>query len=422
MSPGSSTESHPAFARIGKKPQPGNLPRPGFEPGPPGFAARRADRYSTDDVTRLDCRLDACTVLHLYHNHITKQSIFRCKWNRMVVIGTDLILALQHTFFRIAEHLNWIQCIIVICRTAFCAKQTLRMRRHAPHPLSSGLIRAIFFPQLTRNERLSGWFQQDSATAHTAANSMHELRSVIGDRIISRGFWPPRSPDLSSCDFYLWGTLKDKVYASNPHTLQELKDNITREIQAISQHELLRVNQNCFRRYRDVFELKVITFNICCDTEDRDITYALFCSVLCIMEQVLFDEILILSVEENPHVYDKRRASYKDEKMKENTWLSIAASLNTDPGDEAGTLTSRQLLSEESHLHATLMWTGHTLREKVPLCYATIKRRAHMATSPTELSCGRPKHKTQGRGDSNNCETTAVTWSRTRMMLPEVKG
>ncbi|KAJ4439274.1 hypothetical protein ANN_07394 [Periplaneta americana] len=50
------------------------------------------------------------------------------------------------------------------------------------------------------------------------------------------------------------------------------------------------------------------------------------------MEQVLLDEILILSVEEIPHVYDKRRASYKDEKMKENTWLSIAASLNTDPG------------------------------------------------------------------------------------------
>ncbi|KAJ4434788.1 hypothetical protein ANN_23359 [Periplaneta americana] len=69
--------------------------------------------------------------------------------------------------------------------------------------------------------------------------------------------------------------------------------------------------------------------------EDRDITYALFCSVLCIMEQVLFDEILILSVEENPHVYDKRRSSYKDEKM-ENTWLLIAASLNTDPMTRSG--------------------------------------------------------------------------------------
>ncbi|KAJ4443155.1 hypothetical protein ANN_04805 [Periplaneta americana] len=31
-----------------KKPQPGNLSRPGFEPGPPGFAARRADRLWVD--------------------------------------------------------------------------------------------------------------------------------------------------------------------------------------------------------------------------------------------------------------------------------------------------------------------------------------------------------------------------------------
>ncbi|KAJ4443340.1 hypothetical protein ANN_05008 [Periplaneta americana] len=52
MSPESSTESYPVFARIGlkenpRKTQPGNLPRPGFEPGPPGFAARRPNRYST---------------------------------------------------------------------------------------------------------------------------------------------------------------------------------------------------------------------------------------------------------------------------------------------------------------------------------------------------------------------------------------
>ncbi|KAJ4433712.1 hypothetical protein ANN_16023 [Periplaneta americana] len=54
MSPGSNTESYLAFARTGLRENPGknlnqiNLPRPGFEPGPPGFAARRADRYSTD--------------------------------------------------------------------------------------------------------------------------------------------------------------------------------------------------------------------------------------------------------------------------------------------------------------------------------------------------------------------------------------
>ncbi|KAJ4438499.1 hypothetical protein ANN_14444 [Periplaneta americana] len=52
MSPGSTTESYPAFARIGsgktsEKPQSGNLPRPKIESGPPGFAARRANRYFT---------------------------------------------------------------------------------------------------------------------------------------------------------------------------------------------------------------------------------------------------------------------------------------------------------------------------------------------------------------------------------------
>ncbi|KAJ4430110.1 hypothetical protein ANN_22320 [Periplaneta americana] len=53
MSPGSSTESYPAFARIGLRENPRNLSRPGIEPGPPGFAARRANRYSTGVDTRL---------------------------------------------------------------------------------------------------------------------------------------------------------------------------------------------------------------------------------------------------------------------------------------------------------------------------------------------------------------------------------
>ncbi|KAJ4433431.1 hypothetical protein ANN_15694 [Periplaneta americana] len=52
MNPASNTESYPAFAHIGlrenpEKPQLGNLPQLGIEPGPPGFAARRTNRYST---------------------------------------------------------------------------------------------------------------------------------------------------------------------------------------------------------------------------------------------------------------------------------------------------------------------------------------------------------------------------------------
>ena len=40
------------------------------------------------------------------------------------------------------------------------------------------------------------------------------------------------------------------VYKTNPHTLDELKQNIRTEINAISEAELMRVNANFLRRCR----------------------------------------------------------------------------------------------------------------------------------------------------------------------------
>jgi hypothetical protein len=39
-----------------------------------------------------------------------------------------------------------------------------------------------FFSELTEEERLYGWFQQDSATAHTARMSMQALPDIFGDK------------------------------------------------------------------------------------------------------------------------------------------------------------------------------------------------------------------------------------------------
>jgi len=80
------------------------------------------------------------------------------------------------------------------------------------------------------------WFQQDGATAHTARISMTKLRQMFPTRLVSlRGDlgWPARSPDLSICDFFLWGYLKEKVFRHRPHTLQELKRRIIEEVNAI---------------------------------------------------------------------------------------------------------------------------------------------------------------------------------------------
>ena len=76
----------------------------------------------------------------------------------------------------------------------------------------------------------SQWFQQDGATAHTAGATRKWLRDRFGQRLISRGevhSWPARSPDLTPCDFFLWGHRKDQVHMNNPGTLQELKEAVT---------------------------------------------------------------------------------------------------------------------------------------------------------------------------------------------------
>ena len=43
----------------------------------------------------------------------------------------------------------------------------------------------------------------------------------------------PRSPDLSRFDFYLGGHLKDKVYESNPHNLDEIRKNIRSSVESV---------------------------------------------------------------------------------------------------------------------------------------------------------------------------------------------
>ncbi len=86
-------------------------------------------------------------------------------------------------------------------------------------------------------------FQQDSARPHTSNRSMEFLRSFFGDRLVSKGLWPPRSPDLTPLDFFLWGTLKNNVFKHVPRSIEQLKQLITQEIANISVRSL----QNAFR-------------------------------------------------------------------------------------------------------------------------------------------------------------------------------
>jgi len=95
-----------------------------------------------------------------------------------------------------------------------------------------------FVDQLDDDELRNGYFQKDGATCLTSNESMTEIESFFDDRIISKALWPPRSPDLSPPDLFLWGALKGKAYANKPRTIQKLENNIRREIAAISEDVL----------------------------------------------------------------------------------------------------------------------------------------------------------------------------------------
>jgi len=46
--------------------------------------------------------------------------------------------------------------------------------------------------------------------------------------------WPPRSPDATPCDFFLWGYVKDQVYVPPlPASIPELKVLIRTAIETI---------------------------------------------------------------------------------------------------------------------------------------------------------------------------------------------
>ena len=111
----------------------------------------------------------------------------------------------------------------------------------------------------------TAYFQQDGAKPHTSNSVLDILYEHFGGRIVSNRFpkrfdcgfqWPPYSPDLNPCDYFLWGYLKDNVYKNNPQSIDELKLAITKEINGISVNILQKVIDNFGIRLERVQQLK----------------------------------------------------------------------------------------------------------------------------------------------------------------------
>ena len=69
------------------------------------------------------------------------------------------------------------------------------------------------------------WLQLDGAPPHATREAVDVIRDNYPDRWIGRGSsvpWPPRSPDLTPLDFFLWGYVRSLVYETPVESEEDL--------------------------------------------------------------------------------------------------------------------------------------------------------------------------------------------------------
>lgn len=117
--------------------------------------------------------------------------------------------------------------------------------------------------------RANMWFLHDGAPPHYTLDVHQFLNNTFPQRWIGRRGrdvpveWPARSPDLTPMDYFFWGALKNKVYATPVGTEQELILRIQQEFNILkndqemlgrTQFNFLRRVQLCIRENGGHFE------------------------------------------------------------------------------------------------------------------------------------------------------------------------
>lgn len=107
--------------------------------------------------------------------------------------------------------------------------------------------------------RATMWYQHDGCPAHYSQAAREILNRVYGDHWIGRGGptpWPARSPDLTPLDYFLWGSMKEKVYRTAPTTPEDMQQRIINACSEITEDVLKNVHDSFSRRILKCIEVE----------------------------------------------------------------------------------------------------------------------------------------------------------------------
>ena len=97
-----------------------------------------------------------------------------------------------------------------------------------------GLLEDI--PLIIRSQM---YFQHDGAPPHYTRHVREYINESFPNRWLGRGgpvAWPPRSPDLTTLDYYIWGHMKTLVYETKVDSRAELRARIFAVAEQIRNH------------------------------------------------------------------------------------------------------------------------------------------------------------------------------------------
>ena len=120
------------------------------------------------------------------------------------------------------------------------------------------MLRSQFYPRLTNDEKRNMVFMHDGAPTHWGIRVRTWLDQQFPQRWMGRGSptmpRPPRSPDITPCDFFLWGFIKSKVYGRPIQDITELKQQIVSAFHLVTSQMLANAFEDYRRRLRVVIE------------------------------------------------------------------------------------------------------------------------------------------------------------------------
>lgn len=181
----------------------------------------------------------------------------------------DRIIWSDESIFKLNGHVNRHNCVYYATENPHIV---INQKTNAPGVIvwagiwSNGVIGPFFFndnitaenyleklndeivPAIENQVNLEEIFSMhDRAPPHYAKSVRQFSDETFSHRWIGRRGpidWPARSSDITPVDFFLWGVIKDRTYASKPQNRQALRNAITKEIQSLPKELCRRACQS----------------------------------------------------------------------------------------------------------------------------------------------------------------------------------